>query len=180
MSRIGKRIIEIPQGVTVEVKDGLIVVKGPKGELKRVLNPLVTIIINNNEISVDVKNKENKKERSLWGTYGSHIKNMIIGVTDGFKKELEVNGVGYKIAMEGKDLKLEVGFSHSVLYNVPEGITVSVEKNLIKIEGADIELVGKVASEIRSVRKPEPYKGKGIKYVDEIIRRKAGKTAGDK
>ena len=177
MSRIGKRTIEIPQGVTVEVKDNFLIVKGPKGELKRALHPLVKILIKDGLVSADVEKKEDKKERSLWGTFGSHLKNMITGVTEGFKKQLEVNGVGYKVALEGNNLKLDVGYSHPVLYNVVEGVKASVEKNLITVEGADIELVGRVASEIRKIRKPEPYKGKGIKYIDEIIRRKAGKTA---
>ena len=124
-----------------------------------------------------LKQKDEKKERSLWGTYGAHVKNMIIGVTQGFQKQLEINGVGYRVAMQGKDLKLEVGFSHPVIFPMPAGITAKVEKNIITIEGADKELVGKTTAEIREIKKPEPYKGKGIKYVEEIIRRKAGKTA---
>lgn len=177
MSRIGKQTIEIPQGVTVELKDGEVKVKGPKGELKRKLHELVNVNIENNIVTVDVAKKEDKKERALWGTFASHIKNMVVGVTDGFKKQLEVNGVGYRVAMQGKDLKLEVGYSHPVIYNVADGVQASVEKNLITLESADKELVGRVASEIRAIRKPEPYKGKGIKYVEETIRRKAGKTA---
>ena len=102
---------------------------------------------------------------------------MVVGVTEGYKKQLEINGVGYRVAMQGKDLKMEVGFSHSVIFDVPEGITLTVEKNLITIEGIDKELVGQTAAEIRAIKKPEPYKGKGIKYVDEVIRRKAGKAA---
>ena len=177
MSRIGKRTIEIPQGVTVDVKDGIVAVKGPKGELSRPVSPLVKISVNDGIASVSVGNENIKKERSLWGTFSSHIQNMVIGVTVGFKKQLEVNGVGYKVAMDGKNLKLDVGYSHSVLYKVAEGINASVEKNVITIEGADKELVGQTAAEIRKVRKPEPYKGKGIKYMDEVIRRKAGKSA---
>jgi len=177
MSRIGKQEIEIPQGVTITIKDGKVEVKGPKGQLTRVLEPRIKVNQADNIVTVDVEKKEDKEERSLWGTYASHIKNMVEGVSEGFKKQLEINGVGYKVAMQGKDLKLEVGYSHPVVYNVPEGIQASTEKNLITIEGADKELVGRVASEIRSIRKPEPYKGKGIKYVDEIIRRKAGKAA---
>jgi large subunit ribosomal protein L6 len=177
MSRVGKQTIEIPQGVTIEIKDGVVVVKGPKGELKRELNSLVTVNIADNIVTVDVVNKENKKERSLWGTFAAHIKNMVVGVTDGFKKQLEINGVGYKVAMQGKDLKIEVGFSHPVVYDVAEEVKASVEKNVITLESADKEILGKVAAEIRSIRKPEPYKGKGIKYMDEVIRRKAGKTA---
>ena len=119
----------------------------------------------------------NKKERALWGTIAAHIKNMVTGVTVGFKKELEINGVGFRVAMQGKDLKMEVGFSHSVIYKVPAGAVVSVEKNIIKIESFDIELLGKVAAEIRGIKRPEPYKGKGIKYIDEVVRHKAGKAA---
>ncbi len=177
MSRIGKQAIKIPQDVTIIVKNGQIEVKGPKGQLMRVLEPRVKVNLADNVVTVDVDKKEDKEERSLWGTFASHIKNMMIGVSEGFKKQLEINGVGYKVALQGKDLKLEVGFSHSVIYDIPEGIQAIVEKNLITIEGVDKELVGKVASEIRAIRKPEPYKGKGIKYIDEIIRRKAGKAA---
>ncbi|MFH0857152.1 MAG: 50S ribosomal protein L6 [Candidatus Magasanikbacteria bacterium] len=177
MSRIGKQIIKLPQGVEAKLDGGSVRVKGPKGELTRALHKLVTVNIVDNTVTVDVVNKEEKFERSLWGTFAAHIKNMVLGVSEGFKKQMEINGVGYKVAMQGKDLKVEAGFSHPVIYKAPAGITISVEKNQITIEGADIELVGKVASEIRSIRKPEPYKGKGIKYIDEIIRRKAGKTA---
>ncbi len=178
MSRIGKQIISIPQGVTITVDEKKVIVKGPKGELVRKLNPLVKIVVEDNQVRVDVKNKENKKERSLWGTFAAHIKNMIKGVTEGFKKQLEVNGVGYKVAMQGTDIKLEVGFSHPVTYKVPNEVKASVEKNVITLESVDNEILGQVAAEIRAIRKPEPYKGKGIKYIDEIIRRKAGKTAG--
>jgi large subunit ribosomal protein L6 len=177
MSRVGKKTTTIPQGVTVTVDNGLLKVQGPKGTLERPVHSAVKISVADGLVSVDVENKENKKERSLWGTFSSHVQNMVIGVTEGFKKQLEVNGVGYRVAMQGKDLKIEVGFSHPVVYNVAEGITASVEKNLITVEGSDKEMVGQVASEIRAIRKPEPYKGKGIKYIDEVIIRKAGKTA---
>lgn len=177
MSRIGKQKIEIPSGVEVIIKDDNVFVKGPKGELSRKIHPKVEIKIEDNIVVVDVKNKENKEERSLWGTFASHVKNMIVGVTEGFSKSLEINGVGYKVTKQGTDLKVEVGYSHPVIFKMPEGLESTVEKNLIKIEGIDKELVGQTTSEIRSIRKPEPYKGKGIKYVDEIIRRKAGKAA---
>lgn len=177
MSRIGKQIITIPTAVTVDLKSDLITVKGPKGELKRAIPPVVHVKHEDGAVTVDVTNKEEKKERSLWGTFSAHIQNMVNGVTAGFKKQLEVNGVGYKVAMQGKDLKLDVGFSHPVIFKIPEGIIVSVEKNVITLESFDIELLGKTAAEIRQVRKPEPYKGKGIKYMDEVIRRKAGKTS---
>jgi len=177
MSRIGKQKIEIPEGVTIEVKDGAVKVKGLKGELIRKLNNLVNVEVQDGEVKVTVANPEEKKERALWGTFSAHVINMIKGVTEEFTKELEVNGVGYKVSMQGVDLKIEVGYSHPVIYKTPEGVIISTEKNRIKVSGVDIELVGRVAAEIRKVRKPEPYKGKGIKYVDEVIRRKAGKAA---
>ena len=177
MSRIGKRTTEIPNGVSVDLKDGLVVVKGPKGELSRPVSPLVKVNIEGNIVTVDVENKENKKERSLWGTFSSHIANMVKGVSEGFQKQLEVNGVGYKVAMQGTDIKLDVGYSHPVIYKMADAVKASVEKNVITLESADKELLGQVAAEIRKIRKPEPYKGKGIKYMDEQIRRKAGKSA---
>ena len=177
MSRIGKQKNIIPKDVTVEVKDGVVKVKGPKGELLRKLDSVVKVVVVDGDVKVTVDDPSEKRQNSLWGTFGSHIKNMIIGVTVGFSKDLEINGVGYRVSMQGKDLKVEAGYSHPVIYIVPEGITVSTEKNQIKIVGIDKEVVGKVAAEIRKIRKPEPYKGKGIKYNDEVIRRKAGKTA---
>jgi len=177
MSRIGKKIREIPQGVTVEVKGDEIVVKGPKGELQENLHSRVVLVIENETVKVEVRNPDNKKDRSLWGTYSSLVNNMILGVTEGYKKELEVNGVGYKVAMKGKDLELIVGYSHPVLIKEVEGVAYIVDKNKITIEGINKQKVGEMAAQIRAVRKPEPYKGKGIKYMDEVIRRKVGKTA---
>ncbi len=177
MSRIGKQQLTIPAGVTVTIADGIIVVKGPKGELTRPIDARVSVQIADNNIAVDVKDKENKKVRSLWGTTAAHIKNMIVGVTTGFRKQLEINGVGYRVAAQGKDLKLEVGYSHSVIFVMPAGVAVTVEKNVMTLTSPDIELLGRTAAEIRAIRKPEPYKGKGIKYMDEVIRRKAGKAA---
>lgn len=167
----------IPSGVTVTVKDGVVFVKGPKGELSRIIHPLVTVTVVDNSVLVDVVNKEEKSERSLWGTFAAHIRNMIEGVTAGFKKQLEINGVGYKVALQGKDLKLDVGYSHPVIFDMPTEVKAQVEKNIMTLESANKELLGKIAAEIRAVRKPEPYKGKGIKYLDETIRRKAGKAA---
>jgi len=177
MSRIGKQLITIPAGVTVDLKVDSITVKGPKGELTRSVPAVVHLSIADNVVTVDVTNKEEKKERSLWGTYSAHIQNMVNGVTTGFKKQLEVNGVGYKVAMQGTDLRLDVGYSHPVIFKIPANVKASVEKNVITLESLDIELLGATAAEIRQVRKPEPYKGKGIKYMEEIIRRKAGKTS---
>lgn len=177
MSRIGKQIIKIPNGVTVGAKDGIVVVQGPKGKLEKQLHHKIKVIVEADSVRVDVENKEEKKDRALWGTSAAHIKNMIMGVTEGFHKELEVNGVGYKVAMQGKDIKLEVGFSHPVIFELPDAVKANVEKNVIKLESFDKELLGAVAAEIRTIRKPEPYKGKGIKYLEEVVRRKAGKTA---
>lgn len=177
MSRIGKKIRVVPAGVTFEVKANELTVKGPKGELKQTLHPHVSVIVNGSEVSVKVVNENNKKDRALWGTFSSIIENMIEGVTTGFKKQLEINGVGYKASLKGALLNLEVGFSHPVEVQPIPGIKFSVEKNIITIEGSDKQLVGEMAATIRRVKKPEPYKGKGIKYTDEVIRRKAGKTA---
>lgn len=159
------------------VQHGIVKVQGPKGSLERVINPLVTVSVGDGTVNVDVQKKEEKNERSLWGTFGAHIKNMIEGVSHGFTKGLEVNGVGYKVAMQGTDIKLDVGFSHPVIYKMPVEVQASVEKNAITLVSANKELLGATAAEIRSIRKPEPYKGKGIKYTEEQIRRKAGKTA---
>lgn len=177
MSRIGKQKIKIPANVIAELIDGGIKIKGPKGELFRSLLGAVMVSIVDGVISVAVNNEDEKRERSLWGTYAAHIKNMVDGVVNGFKKELEINGVGFRVAMQGKDLKLDVGFSHPVIFKIPANVIASVEKNLIKLESPDIELLGQTAAGLRTVKKPEPYKGKGIKYADEVLRRKAGKTA---
>ncbi len=177
MSRIGKQQFNIPQGVEVSVQNDKVLVKGPKGTLERTLHSAVTVTIENGVVSVSVKRPEEKYERSLWGTFAAHIKNMIEGVTKGFEKKLEVNGVGFRVAMQGKDIKLEIGFSHSVVYKMPSEVTATVEKNIITLVSSDVEMLGKTASEIRALKKPEPYKGKGIKYLDEVVRRKAGKTA---
>lgn len=177
MSRIGKQVIEIPSSVTVTVTDTLVTMKGPNGQLERELHPFVKVVLADNTLTVDVANKENKFERSLWGTFASHMKNMVLGVTEGFTKELEINGVGYRVAMQGADLKIEVGFSHPVIYKMDSDVKAEVEKNKITLKSHNKEKLGRIAAEIRSIRKPEPYKGKGIKYVDEVIRRKAGKAA---
>lgn len=177
MSRIGKNPVEIPQGVEVRLEKNKIIVKGPKGELTQEIHPKVSIEKKDNQIIVSIKNPVDKQERSLWGTFRKLISNMVEGVTEGFGKELDVVGIGYKVALSGKKLTLNVGFSHPVDYELPEGIEAKVDKNKITIIGADKQKVGQVASEIRKIRKPEPYKGKGIKYTDEIIRKKAGKAA---
>ncbi|PLX27518.1 50S ribosomal protein L6 [Candidatus Parcubacteria bacterium] len=178
MSRLGKLPIEIPAGVDVKIDKTFITVKGPKGELKQKLSDLVKVEVTEKEVSVSVAKPDNKKERSFWGLYRSLVNNMITGVTEGYEKKLEVNGVGYRVAASGKKLNLNLGFSHPVEFELPEGITAAVEGNIITISGFDKQLVGETAARIRKLRKPEPYKGKGIKYIDEIIQRKEGKTAG--
>jgi large subunit ribosomal protein L6 len=177
MSRIGKKIHVLPAGVSAAVTGDLLKVKGPKGELTLKVHPRVSVIVNGSELSVKVPRENDGKDRALWGTFSSLIGGMVEGVTNGFKKQLEVNGVGFKVAMKGNDLALELGFSHSVEYKAPVGIKLSVEKNVITIEGFDKQLVGETAAQIRKLKKPEPYQGKGIKYIDEVLRRKAGKTA---
>lgn len=177
MSRIGKKIITISEGITVELKGNNLVVKGPKGELKQRVHPRVNIGIKDNEVTVGVANENLKKDRALWGTFASITINMIKGVSEGYKKQLEINGVGYKANMKGDTLVLDVGYSHQVEFNAPEEVKLSVEKNIITVEGIDKQIVGETAAQIRKIKKPEPYKGKGIKYLDEVIRRKAGKTA---
>lgn len=177
MSRIGKKIHKIENGVTAKIVGNELIVTGPKGELRQVIHPRITINIKGDELTVATSNESVKKDRALWGTMSSLAGNMIKGVTTGYKKELEVNGVGFKISIKGSILVLEVGFSHLVEFPIPENVNITVEKNIIAVEGIDKQLVGETAAQIRAIKKPEPYKGKGIKYVDEVIRRKAGKTA---
>jgi large subunit ribosomal protein L6 len=178
MSRVGKKPVIIPSGVDAKVEGNVLTVKGPKGTLTQVTNPKVTYVIADGKITTSVKNEENVKERALWGLFSRLAANMVEGVTKGFKKQLEINGVGYKVSMAGpKVLKLDVGFSHDVDFPVPEGIEITVEKNIITVSGASKHQVGETAAQIRKIKKPEPYKGKGIKYVDETIIRKAGKAA---
>lgn len=178
MSRLGKLPIELPEGTKAIIDGDFIVVKGPKGELKEKTNKIVKIDISEKEIVVSIKNIESKKEKAFWGLYRSLINNMVVGVNSAYEKKLEINGVGYKVALQGKKLVLNVGFSHPVDYELAEGITGVVEGNVITISGIDKQLVGETAAQIRKIKKPEPYKGKGIKYMDEVIRRKAGKAAG--
>jgi len=177
MSRIGKKPIVLPEGVNVKVEGGHVAVTGPKGSLELDVHHKILVEVRENELLVDVKNKDDNEEKALWGLFRSLMSNMVIGVTRGFTKKLEVNGIGYKAEMKGNVLVLHVGYSHPVEYPVPEGIEISVEKNAVTISGINKQLVGQTAAEIRRVRKPEPYKGKGIKYADEIIRRKVGKAA---
>lgn len=177
MSRLGKLPIELPSGTQVKIDGDFIVVKGSKGELKQKLHNLIKVEISDKEIKVATSG-EGKNANALWGLFRSLIKNMVIGVNQGYEKKLEINGVGYRAAASGNKLTLNVGFSHPVIFDLPEGIKAEVQGNTITLTGIDKQLVGETAAQIRKIRKPEPYKGKGIKYSDEIIRRKAGKAAG--
>lgn len=215
MSRVGKKPVVIPSGVKVEKKDLTLSVTGPKGSLNLEIHPKVEVTVSEKEILIDVKGKENKKEKSLWGLFRALVQNLIDGVTKGFEKKLELIGVGFKMQstkaeaaldlykkqlqdaektgkeslaaeatyaltklplLKGPILEFRLGFSHPVFMQVPEGITAVIDKNLLTITGADKQLVGKFAADIRELKKPEPYKGKGIKYSDEVILRKAGKV----
>lgn len=176
MSRIGKRAITIPAGTDVSVVDNEIVVKGKGGTLKRALHPLIAIKVENGTAVVAPKT-ENRIARALWGTYAAHVKNMVSGVNTPFVKKLQIEGIGYKAELQGKNLKLMLGFSHPVMVAVPEGVTALVEKNIVTVSGADKDLVGQFAASVRSLKKPEPYKGKGIRYEGEVVREKQGKKA---
>jgi len=179
MSRIGKKPVDIPSGVTVTLDGSQVTVKGPKGELRQAIHRNITVAQEDKQIVVSRPN-DLKENRALHGLTRALIQNMVVGVTEGYKKTLVLVGVGYKAEMKGKSLELAVGFSHPVLFGAAEGVAVSVipKENKVIIEGIDKQAVGEAAARIRKVRPPEPYKGKGIKYIDEIIQRKAGKTAG--
>lgn len=176
MSRIGKQPIQINEAVNVTLEGQTLNVKGPKGELSHVMHKAVKAEINDGVIQVSPK-KGARDGDSYQGLTRTLIANMVKGVTDGFEKKLEFHGVGYRASVQGAELTMSLGFSHPVIYTAPEGIEIKVEKNVITISGIDKQKVGQVASEIRDIKKPEPYKGKGIRYVDERVRRKAGKTA---
>lgn len=176
MSRIGKKPVIIPSGVKVEKKDLTLTVTGPKGTLNLELHPKVVVSVSDKEVVVDVDNKGSKREKALWGLFRSLVYNMVEGVTKGYEKKLEVIGVGFKVAVQGTKIVMSLGFSHPVEIEIPKGLTVTADKNVISISGADKQLVGQYAAEIRELKKPEPYKGKGIKYSDEVILRKAGKV----
>ena len=180
MSRIGRKPIALPAGVDVKIEDNTITVKGAKGTLTQTFHPNMTVVVEGNEILVTRPNDQ-KENRSLHGLTRSLIANMVEGVTNGFKKELDVNGVGYRVQKQGKDLVMNLGYSHQVIVSEIPGITIEAPgPNKIIISGVDKQLVGQFAAEVREKRPPEPYKGKGIKYVDEVIRRKEGKTGAKK
>ena len=185
MSRIGKLPISIPAGVTVTLKDNVVTVKGPKGEMSQYVNPAINVAIE--EGHVVLTENENamldnpKQKHAFHGLYRSLVHNMVVGVTEGFKKELSVQGVGYRVAKQGKDLVMNLGYSHQVTMSEVEGITIDVPNpNTIIISGPDKQKVGQFAAEVREKRPPEPYKGKGIRYADEYVRRKEGKTGAKK
>ena len=175
MSRIGKKIIEIPQGVTVEIGDKEIKVSGPKGKLEQALHSEIKIESKDGKILVAPKTELSKKGRGLWGLYRALISNMVEGVSKGFEKKLEIEGVGFKANVEGDTLVMNLGFTNPVKIKKIEGVDFSVEKNVITVSGSDKERVGHMAALIRKQKKVEPYKGKGIKYQGEIVRRKEGK-----
>jgi large subunit ribosomal protein L6 len=175
MSRIGKKPVPIPSGVTANVEGQTVKVKGPKGQLQVVLPDDVMVKLDNGEVKVDPRN-ETKRARSMWGTSRTLVNNLVTGVTKGYEKKLEITGVGYRAALQGKNLQIALGYSHDVIYPVPEGIVIVTPKPTeILITGIDKQKVGQVAAEIRAFRPPEPYKGKGVKYAGEYIFRKEGK-----
>lgn len=177
MSRLGKLPIKLTEGVQLRLKNGFIFVKGPKGELNISENSNVKVEIKENEIKLSVEKPEEKEQKALWGLYRGLINNMVLGVTEGFEKKLEVNGVGFRMSVSGNTLNMSLGFSHPVVFNLPKEISATIEGHIITISGIDKQQVGQIAAEIRAIKPPEPYKGKGIKYIDEIILRKEGKTA---
>lgn len=175
MSKIGKKPINMPAGVKFSVdKNNKVVVAGVKGKLEYAVDPKVNVELKDNKVCLSVKN-DSKKFYALWGTSRALIANMIHGVESGYEKKLELQGIGFKVFLKGKDMELSIGFSHKIVFKVPENIEFKVDKNVITISGADKQLVGQVAASIRNLKKPEPYKGKGIRYVGEQVRRKVGK-----
>ncbi len=174
MSRLAKKPIIIPEKTTVTVADLTVFVKGPLGELRRNIRPVITLNVGSEGVTMKA-NSTNKEARALLGTYASHVRNMIKGVNEGFQKKLSIEGIGFKAEVKGGDIVLNIGFSHPVKVPIPAGLKVTVEKNLISISGFDKELVGQFTAKIRSLKKPEPYKGKGIRYEGEVVKIKQGK-----
>ncbi len=179
MSRVGKQPIAIPSGVTITVDPDTITVAGSKGTLTQFTMPDITVKVEEGNVLVTRANDE-PKVRAKHGLMRALVNNMVTGVSTGFSKKLELNGVGYRVALQGADLKMNLGFSHEVIYKMPQGVTAAVEQNKITISGISKQAVGQVAAEVRALKKPEPYKGKGIKYEDERIIRKSGKSGKDK
>lgn len=179
MSRVGKLPVTVPSGVTITVDASEITVAGPKGTLKQFTMPGITVKQEENQVVVTRVNDE-PKIRAKHGLMRALLNNMVTGVSQGFSKKLEINGVGYRVNMQGADLKFNLGFSHDVIFKLPQGVTATTEQNTITVSGIDKQQVGQAAAEIRALKKPEPYKGKGIKYSDERIIRKSGKSGKDK
>lgn len=176
MSRIGKKEILIPDKTEIKAESGFVAVKGPKGTLERAFGPDIAIKVEDKNVSLTPV-KANNYTKALWGTCAAHLRNMIKGVNEGFEKKLVLEGVGYKSQVSGNKLVLALGFSHPVEVSIPEGLSVKAEKNVISVSGIDKELVGAWSAKVRALKKPEPYKGKGFRYEDEIIRRKQGKKS---
>jgi large subunit ribosomal protein L6 len=176
MSRVGKNAIQIPAGTEVSVSSDAITVKGKGGTLKRALHRMVKVSVEGKEVKVEPAGNA-RLAKALWGTYAAHVRNMVSGVNTPFVKKLQIEGIGYKAEVNGKNLKLALGFSHPVIVAIPEGVETKVEKNIVTIAGADKEKVGQFAASVRALKKPEPYKGKGIRYEGEVVREKAGKKA---
>ncbi len=176
MSRIGKNTITLPAKAELTVGNGSITMKGPLGTITKTLHPLITVTIDGATVTVAPKG-DSKLARSLWGTFAAHIKNMAHGVTEKYQKVLELQGIGYRVELQGKNIKLLVGFSHPVLVPIPEGIEATIDKNILTISGIDKDAVGQFAANVRKIKKPEPYKGKGLRYRGEYVRQKQGKKA---
>ncbi len=176
MSRLGKKPVALPAGVTATIADGVLTVTGPKGTLTRAIRPEVTLTIADGVVTLTPK-AGNELAKKLWGTYAAHVRNMIAGVTEGYTRILELEGVGYRAEVKGKQIVLSVGFSHPVPLDIPEGISATVEKSVVTLMGIDKDVLGQFAANVRKVKQPEPYKGKGIRYRGEFIIRKQGKKA---
>jgi large subunit ribosomal protein L6 len=175
MSRVGRKVIPVPKGVNITIGKDQVAVKGPKGELKREVPAGVTVALNGGELAV-TRADDSRDNRAKHGMVRALLANMVKGVTDGFERKLEINGVGYRADVAGQKLNMSLGFSHPVTFELPKGIAAKVDKNIVVLSGIDKESLGETASKIRAIRPPEPYKGKGIKYVEEVIKRKVGKT----
>lgn len=177
MSRIGKQPVDLPQGVTAKIYRQMVTIKGQKGELQYMVHPDMAVALEDNRLVCSIK-RSSKRAAALWGTTRARLANVVRGVHEGYRKELELHGVGYRAKKTGDDLELSVGFSHPVIVKAPDGISFTVDKEVVTVEGSDKVRVGQVAADIRAVRKPEPYKGKGIRYRGETVRHKVGKMVG--
>ncbi|EKD47563.1 MAG: 50S ribosomal protein L6 [uncultured bacterium] len=177
MSRIGKKFIDLPSGVEISTQGNAVVAKGPKGELRLEVFDVIHVNVDQETKKVQVTVDDIENNSAIWGTTRANIANMIIGVSEGWSKSLELQGVGFRMEVRGRKLVMRLGFSHEVEYNLPDGIEATVENAILTIKGTDRQTVGQVTAEIRSIKEPEPYKGKGFRYTDEIVRRKAGKAA---